>query len=143
MGDWFLDGLEEEFGVKMPREHGHDSVRAIDAMERGEVDFFMSMAGNFVAAVSDSGNAETGMGKVGMTVHVSTKLNRSHVTCGEESLILPVLGRSERDVQATGEQVVTAEDSVCRITASKGNIEPVSDGLISDVSVITRLALAT
>lgn len=143
MGDWFLDGLEQEFGVEMPRDHGHDTVRAIDAMERGEVDFFMSMAGNFVAAVSDSSKAEEGMRRTGMTVHVSTKLNRSHVTCGEESLILPVLGRSERDLQASGEQVVTAEDSVCRITASKGNIDPVADGLISDVSVVTRLARRT
>lgn len=100
----------------------------------------MSMAGNFVAAVSDSTRAEAGMERVGMTVHVSTKLNRSHVTCGEESLILPVLGRAERDEQASGSQVVTAEDSVCRITASKGNLDPVAEGLISDVSVVSRLA---
>jgi len=143
MGDWFLDALRDEFGFEPPRAHGFDSVRAIDAMERGEVDFFMSMAGNFVAAVSDSSRAEAGMRRTGMTVHVSTKLNRSHVTCGEESLILPVLGRSERDVQAAGDQVVTAEDSVCRITASRGNMEPVADGLISDVSVVTRLARRT
>lgn len=140
MGDWFLDALEREFGFAPPREHGHDSVRAIDAMERGEVDFFMSMAGNFVAAVSDSGKAETGMARTGMTVHVSTKLNRSHVTCGEESLILPVLGRSELDLQAGVPQTTTAEDSVCRITASTGNMEPVAGGLLSDVSVVTRLA---
>ena len=143
MGDWFLDALKEEFGFEPPREHGLDTVKAIDAMERGEVDFFMSMAGNFVAAVSDSTRAEKGMNRTGMTVHVSTKLNRSHVACGEESLILPVLGRSERDVQETGDQVVTAEDSVCRITASKGNMEPVAGGLISDVSVVTRLARLT
>jgi len=143
MGDWFLDNLEEEFGFTPPREHGHDSVRAIDAMERGEIGFFMSMAGNFVAAVSDSGKAETGMARTGMTVHVSTKLNRSHVTCGEESLILPVLGRSELDPQAGVPQTTTAEDSVCRITASTGNMEPVADGLISDVSVVTRLARLT
>jgi formate dehydrogenase major subunit len=143
MGDWFLDRLRDEFGFEPPREHGFDSVKAIDAMERGEVDFFMSMAGNFVAAVSDSTRAETGMRRTGMTVHVSTKLNRSHVACGEESLILPVLGRSERDPQASGDQVVTAEDSVCRITASKGNMEPVSEGLISDVSVVSRLARRT
>ena len=143
MGDWFLDALEKEFGIEAPREHGHDTVRAIDAMERGEVDFFMSMAGNFVAAVSDSTRAEQGMRRTGMTVHVSTKLNRSHVACGEESLILPVLGRSERDTQEAGDQVVTAEDSVCRITSSKGNMDPVAEGLISDVSVITRLARRT
>lgn len=140
MGDWFLDALEDEFGFAPPREHGFDSVQAIDAMERGEVDFFMSMAGNFVAAVSDSTRAEQGMARTGMTVHVSTKLNRSHVTCGEESLILPVLGRSERDRQESGDQTVTAEDSVCRITASTGNMEPVAAGLLSDVSVVTRLA---
>ncbi|MCB0868466.1 MAG: FdhF/YdeP family oxidoreductase [Solirubrobacterales bacterium] len=140
MGDWFLDGLKEEFGFEPPRQHGLDTVKAIDAMERGEVGFFMSMAGNFVAAVSDSTRAEQGMARTGMTVHVSTKLNRSHVTCGRESLILPVLGRSERDVQASGDQVVTAEDSVCRITASKGNMEPVAADLLSDVSVVARLA---
>src|SRR5690606_26570497 len=94
-------------------------------------------------AVSDSSRAEQGMRRTGMTVHVSTKLNRSHVTCGEESLILPVLGRSEKDLQASGEQTVTAEDSVCRITASRGNIEPVAEGLIADVSVVTRLARRT
>lgn len=140
MGDWFLDGLEREFGFEPPREHGLDTVKAADAMERGEVDFFMSMAGNFVAAVSDSTRAEQGMARTGMTVHVSTKLNRSHVACGEESLILPVLGRSERDRQASGDQTVTAEDSVCRITASTGNLDPVAEGLISDVSVVTRMA---
>lgn len=143
MGDWFLDALEAEFDFEPPREHGFDSVKAIDAMERGEVDFFMSMAGNFVAAVSDSGKAEHGMARTGMTVHVSTKLNRSHVTCGEESLILPVLGRSEIDLQETGPQTTTAEDSVCRITASTGNMEPVAPGLLSDVSVVTRLARLT
>ncbi len=143
MGDWFLDALQKEFGFEPPREHGLDTVQATNAMERGEVKFFMSMAGNFVAAVSDSSRAEAGMKRVGMTVHVSTKLNRSHVTCGEESLILPVLGRSERDRQETGDQLVTAEDSVCRITASQGNIDPVADGLISDVSVVTRLARLT
>ncbi len=143
MGDWFLDGLREEFGFEPPRRHGFDSVKAIDAMERGEVELFMSMAGNFVAAVSDSTRAERGMERTGMTVHVSTKLNRSHVTCGEESLILPVLGRSERDTQASGDQVVTAEDSVCRITASKGNMDPIAPGLLSDVSVVTRLARLT
>jgi formate dehydrogenase major subunit len=143
MGDWFLDGLRDEFSFDPPREHGLDSVKAIDAMERGEIDFFMSMAGNFVAAVSDSTKAEKGMRRTGMTVHVSTKLNRSHVACGEESLILPVLGRSERDPQASGDQLVTAEDSVCRITASKGNMAPVAEGLISDVSVVTRLARRT
>ena len=140
MGDWFLDAIRDEFGFEAPREPGHDTVRTADAMERGEVAFFMSMAGNFVAAVSDSTRAEAGMERVGMTVHVSTKLNRSHVTCGEESLILPVLGRAERDEQASGSQVVTAEDSVCRITASKGNLDPVAEGLISDVSVVSRLA---
>jgi len=143
MEDWFFDALEEEFQIKPPRDHGLDSVAAIDAMERGEVDFFMSMAGNFAAAVSDSTRAEQGMARTGMTVHVSTKLNRSHIACGEESLILPVLGRSERDLQASGEQTLTAEDSVCRITASRGNMDPVAEGLPSDVSVVCRLARLT
>ncbi|MGA7435167.1 MAG: FdhF/YdeP family oxidoreductase [Solirubrobacterales bacterium] len=143
MGDPFLDALGKEFAFEPPREHGLDTVKCVDAMERGEVGFFMSMAGNLIAAVSDSSRAETGMAQVGMSVMVSTKLNRSHVVTGKEALIFPVLGRSERDTQASGDQVVTAEDSVCQVNASKGNMDPVDDGLLSDVSVVTRLARLT
>ncbi|NLE79304.1 MAG: FdhF/YdeP family oxidoreductase, partial [Rhodococcus sp.] len=140
MPDPFLDALAAEFGFEPPRDHGLDTVNSMNAAERGNVKVMMSMAGNVVAAISDSQRAEAGIGEVDLTVQVATKLNRSHVVTGRESLLLPVLGRTEWDIQDGRLQFVTAEDTVCRINASHGEFEPVAPELLSDVSVICRLA---
>ncbi|GAA3540715.1 FdhF/YdeP family oxidoreductase [Aeromicrobium flavum] len=143
MPDSFLDGLSREFGFEPPRRHGLDSVNSVRAMARGEVRFWMALGGNFVSAISDTAAAEAALRGTAMTVQVSTKLNRSHGVTGDAALILPTLGRTEIDRQASGDQFITVEDTVCAVHASRGKVEPVADTLLSEVAIISRLARAT
>jgi molybdopterin-dependent oxidoreductase alpha subunit len=142
MSDEFLDAIEKEFSFSPPRAHGTDSLKAIEGMQRGEVKVWFALGGNLVAAISDTGAAERAMHGTEMTVQVSTKLNRSHAVIGTEALILPTMGRTEVDLQATGPQFVSVEDSVCAVHGSHGRIPPVAPGLLSEISIITRLARA-
>jgi molybdopterin-dependent oxidoreductase alpha subunit len=148
MGIWekmpesFLSSLGEEFGFAPPREHGFDSVDTIRAMRDGQVRAFFSMGGNFVSATPDSDATAAAMTGLDLTVNVSTKLNRSHALCGEESLILPCLGRTERDDQLGGPQAVTVEDSMGMVHLSRGRLDPASTQLLSEVAIVTRLAEA-
>ena len=148
MGIWekmppaFLDAIEKEFGFNPPREEGVDSVAAIRSMRDGNLKVWIALGGNLVAAVSDTVVAEAALQNTEMTVQISTKLNRSHVIVGDEALILPTMGRSEIDMQATGPQFVSVEDSVCAVHSSRGRIDPVSPNLLSEVSIVTRLARA-
>ncbi|MCQ4080783.1 FdhF/YdeP family oxidoreductase [Streptomyces sp. RB6PN25] len=149
MGIWermpkpFLDSLEREFGFTPPTEHGLDSVDSIRAMLKGRAKVFLGVAGNFVRATPDSDATEKAMRRCRLTAHISTKLNRSHTVCGRTALILPTLGRSDRDVQASGEQFVTVEDSMSEVHASRGRLAPASDKLLSEVAIISRLARLT
>jgi molybdopterin-dependent oxidoreductase alpha subunit len=149
MGIWermpqsFLDALEREFGFTPPARHGLDSVNAIKAMLDGRARLFVGVAGNFVRASPDSQATEEALRRCRLTAHISTKLNRSHTVCGQTALILPTLGRSDRDVQAGGEQFVTVEDSMSEVHASRGRLAPASPRLLSEVSIISRLARAT
>jgi molybdopterin-dependent oxidoreductase alpha subunit len=148
MGIWeqpppFLDALGEEFGFTPPTEHGYDSVRGVRAMRDGKVKVFVGVAGNFVRAMSDSAVTEDALRRCRLTVQVSTKLNRSHTVCGETALILPTLGRSDRDIQATGEQFVTVENSMSQVHTSRGRLDPASPDLLSEVAIICRLARRT
>ncbi|MEV7015472.1 FdhF/YdeP family oxidoreductase [Streptomyces sp. NPDC093991] len=136
----FLDALEREFGFAPPREHGHDVVRAIRALRDGAAKVFFAMGGNFVAASPDTEVTEAAMRRARLTVHVSTKLNRSHAVTGARALILPTLGRTERDLQAGGEQFVTVEDSMGMVHASRGRLEPASPHLLSEPAIVCRLA---
>jgi molybdopterin-dependent oxidoreductase alpha subunit len=136
----FLDALHAEFGFSPPREHGYDTVESIRAMRDGKVSVFFAMGGNFVAATPDSAVTEAAMRRCELTVQVSTKLNRSHAVTGRAALILPCLGRTERDRQDGGEQFVTVEDSMSMVHASRGRLAPASALLKSEVSVITGLA---
>lgn len=138
----FLDALEREFGFAPPRAHGYDVVRAIRALRDGEAKVFLAMGGNFVAASPDTDVTEAAMRRARLTVHVSTKLNRSHVVTGARALILPTLGRTERDVQAGGEQFVTVEDSMGMVHASRGRLAPASPALLSEPAIVARLARA-
>ena len=149
MGIWerpkpeFLDALQAEFGFDPPREHGLDTVDSVKAMRDGHARFFFAMGGNFASAVSDTEVTEAALRTTDITVHVSTKLNRSHVTAGREALILPVLGRSERDRTGGREQRVTVEDSMSAVHASKGPLAPASEHLRSEVDIVCSLAEAT
>src|SRR3954469_5359597 len=120
MPDSFMQALQDEFGFEPPTEKGWDTVESIRAMRDGKVDVFMGLGGNFVAAGPDSMVTAAAMGNCKLTVHVATKLNRSHLHHGREALLLPCLGRTERDVQAGGEQFVTVEDSMSMVHPSTG-----------------------
>jgi formate dehydrogenase major subunit len=148
MGIWekmppaFLDAIEKEFGFAPPREDGVDSVAAIRSMRDRHLKVWIALGGNLAAAISDTAIAEAALRSTEMTVQISTKLNRSHVIVGDEALILPTMGRSEIDMQASGPQFVSVEDSVCAVHSSRGRIDPVSPSLLSEVSIVTRLARA-
>ncbi|OKJ70924.1 FdhF/YdeP family oxidoreductase [Streptomyces sp. CB02460] len=138
----FLDALDKEFGITSPRHHGYDVVRAIRALRDGDAKVFFAMGGNFVAATPDTEVTETAMRNARLTVHVSTKLNRSHAVTGARALILPTLGRTDKDVQAGGKQFVTVEDSMSKVHASRGNLTPASPHLLSEPAIVARLARA-
>ncbi|WP_418960335.1 FdhF/YdeP family oxidoreductase [Streptomyces tritici] len=140
MPDSFLDALRDEFGFEPPRTHGLDSVNSIKAMREGRIKVFLGAAGNFVRAAPDSEVTEDAMRKCRLTAHISTKLNRSHTVCGRTALILPALGRTELDVQATGEQFVTVENSMSEVHSSHGRLDPASKVLLSEVAILCRLA---
>lgn len=148
MGIWerapehFIDALEAEFGFTAPREHGYDAVAAIKALRDGDAKVFMGMGGNFVSAAPDTAFTEEAMRRADLTIQVSTKLNRSHVVHGREALILPPLGRSERDLTGGIKQRVTVEDSMSAVHASHGPLAPASEHLRSEVDIICSLAEA-
>ncbi|MEV7178454.1 FdhF/YdeP family oxidoreductase [Kitasatospora sp. NPDC093679] len=138
----FLDALGREFDFEPPREHGLDSVDTIRGMRDGRVKVFFAMGGNFVAATPDTEVTEAAMRRCRLTVHVSTKLNRSHVVTGARALILPTLGRTDRDWTEAGAQFVSVEDSMGMVHSSRGGLRPPSDGLLSEVAIVCRLARA-
>jgi molybdopterin-dependent oxidoreductase alpha subunit len=138
----FLDALATEFDFAPPREDGYDTVDAIRAMRDGKVDVFFAMGGNFVAATPDSTATEAAMRRCRLTVQVSTKLNRSHAVTGDVAIILPTLGRTERDTQRGVDQCVTVEDSMGMVHRSQGRLAPAAPSLLSEVAIVTRLAQA-
>ena len=149
MGIWerppahFLDQLQAEFGFNPPRENGHDTVDAIRALRDGRAKIFIGLGGNFVQAAPDTEVTSAALRGAQLTVQISTKINRSHLTCGATALILPTLGRTEVDVQASGPQFVSVEDSTCSVHASRGPLTPASPQLRSEVSIVTGVAEAT
>ncbi|HEX8131081.1 MAG TPA: FdhF/YdeP family oxidoreductase [Pyrinomonadaceae bacterium] len=149
MGIWerptpaFLDALAREFDFEPPRAHGFDTVEAIKAMHAGRAKVFFAMGGNFLSATPDTEYTAAALGRLRLTVQVSTKLNRAHLITGERALILPCLGRTEIDRQATGEQFVSAENSMGVVQSSRGNLQPASAELLSETMIVARLAEAT
>ena len=149
MGVWerppkpFLDALGKEFNFEPPQKWGYDTVETLHAMFDGDVKVFFAISGNFLSNVPDTVYSAHAMQRCKLTAHVSTKLNRSHLITGERALILPCLGRSEEDIQATGKQFVTVEDSMGIINPSQGFLPPASPDLMSDVAIIANLAHAT
>jgi molybdopterin-dependent oxidoreductase alpha subunit len=136
----FLDALAAEFGFEPPRERGYDTVDAIRAMRDGRVAVFFALGGNFAAAAPDTAVTEAALRGCGLTVQVSTKLNRSHAVTGRAALILPCLGRTERDTRPAGDQFVTVEDSMSVVHASRGRLTPASAQLRSEVAIVGGLA---
>jgi molybdopterin-dependent oxidoreductase alpha subunit len=139
----FLDTLGEEFGFEPPRNHGFDTVKAIQAMHGGQGKVFFALGGNFLSATPDTDFTAAALRRCRLTAHVSTKLNRSHLITGERALILPCLGRTEIDKQASGPQFVTTENSMGVVQISRGSLEPASPALLSEPQIVARLARAT
>ncbi|WP_020107241.1 FdhF/YdeP family oxidoreductase [Nocardia sp. 348MFTsu5.1] len=143
MPDAFLDALDREFTITSPRKHGLDTVDTIRAMAAGDIKVFMAMGGNFVSATPDTHATAAAMGNCRLTVQVSTKLNASHLRPGTTALILPTLGRTDKDVRDGRKQAVTVEDSMSVVHLSRGSLPPSSAQLRSEVSIICDLAQAT
>ncbi len=142
-GKALLDGIERRFGFRPPAEHGHSVVTAVEAIRDGKSRALICLGGNLAVAMPDPEATFPAMRKLDLAVHMATKLNRSHLLLAKESFILPVLGRTERDMQANGPQSVTVEDSMAMVHASHGNLPPASEHLRSEPAVIAGIAKAT
>ncbi|MDV3441662.1 FdhF/YdeP family oxidoreductase [Pseudomonas otitidis] len=138
-----LDTIEQRFRFKVPRENGHNTVEAINAMLEGRAKVFIGLGGNFAQATPDSPRTHQALMNCDLTVQISTKLNRSHLTTGRDALILPCLGRTDIDEQAHGPQAVTVEDSFSMIHASYGQLAPLSKQMRSEPSIVAGIAKAT
>jgi molybdopterin-dependent oxidoreductase alpha subunit len=149
MGIWekppaaFLDALGARFGFEPPRHEGHATVTAIKAMHEGRAKVFFGLGGNFLSASPDTAFTADALRRCHLTVHVSTKLNRAHLVTGQTALILPCLGRTERDLQPGGPQLVTVENSMGIVHASQGHLAPASEHLLSEPRIVARIAEAT
>jgi molybdopterin-dependent oxidoreductase alpha subunit len=149
MGIWerptreFTQALEREFSFTPPREPGFNTVEAIRAMHEGRASVFFAMGGNFAAASPDTEFTEEALARCNLNVHVATKLNRTHLMAARETIVLPCLGRTERDLQRGGLQFVTVEDSMATIHGSQGRLEPASEKLRSEVAIVAGVARST
>jgi molybdopterin-dependent oxidoreductase alpha subunit len=138
-----LDSIQKNFGFDPPRQHGYDVVNAIKAMHEGKAKVFFAMGGNFLSATPDTHFTAGALRNCRLTVHVSTKLNRSHLVHGEEAIILPCLARSDKDSMGGEDQFVTCENSMGVVQLSRGMLDPISSDLLSEPAIVCRLAKAT
>jgi molybdopterin-dependent oxidoreductase alpha subunit len=140
----FIDKLNNVFGINAPYKHGLDVVDSIKVMHKEKGKVFIAMGGNFLSATPDTIYTAQALRNCKLTVHISTKLNRSHLITGSEALILPTFGRSDKDVNAAGEaQMVSCENSMGVVQLSKGSLTPVSNQLLSESVIVCRMAKAT
>lgn len=140
----FIDKINEVFKIQAPYEHGLDVVDSIKAMYNEPGKVFIAMGGNFLSATPDTKYTAKALENCALTVHISTKLNRSHLITGQEALILPTYGRSDKDLNTDGElQLVSCENSMGVVQISKGSLKPVSNQLLSESVIVCRLAKAT
>jgi molybdopterin-dependent oxidoreductase alpha subunit len=139
----WLARLDAACGIKAPRSHGLDTVQTIKAMHRGDVKVFLGMGGNFALATPDPAFTYEALRRCELTIQVSTKLNRSHLVHGRQALILPCLGRTEKDYQRSGPQQVTVEDSMSMVHLSIGMNQPASPQLMSEPAILAGIARAT
>jgi molybdopterin-dependent oxidoreductase alpha subunit len=139
----FRSALGKEFNFSPPKKHGFDTVHTIEAMHEGRVKVLIGLGGNFLSAPPDTQYTAEAIERCRLTVHISTKLNRAHLITGEQALILPCLGRSERDMQKSGQQIVTVEDTTCVVHMSRGVLPPASEHLRSEPAIVAGIARAT
>ena len=138
-----LDGLARQFDFEPPREEGWDTVATCEALLKRKMQAFLGLGGNFARAIPDHDETEPAWRDVPLTVHIATKLNRSHLIPGKACYLLPCLGRIELDQQASGAQTVTMEDSFSRIYASRGRVTPAAGTLLSEPAIVAGIARAT
>ena len=138
-----VDGMERAFGFRPKQDKGHNAIEAIEAIRDARSKALVSLGGNLAVAMSDPDVTFEAMRKLDLVVHIATKLNRSHLLTAKTSIILPVIGRTELDVQASGPQAITVEDSMSMVHASRGFLKPPSEDLRSEPAVIALLAKAT
>lgn len=138
-----LDRLQAFFGFNPPRAHGYDVVRAIKAMHERKVKVLFCLGGNFLSATPDTTYTANALRQLRLIVNVSTKLNRSHLVHGKESIILPTLSRSDIDMVNGEHQIVSTENSMGVVQSSKGILKPVSDQLMNEMQIVCRMAMAT
>ncbi len=138
-----LDRLKLQFDFEPPRDKGWDTVAACEAVLDGSAQAFIGLGGNFVRAIPDHGAMEPSWAQLDLTAHIATKLNRSHLIPGRTCYLLPCLGRIETDIQATGPQSVSIEDSFSRVYGSKGKATPAADTLLSEPAILAGIAKAT
>jgi molybdopterin-dependent oxidoreductase alpha subunit len=143
MSDRFMNALGKEFNFAPPPKHGFETVSGLQAMHEGKVKIFMGLGGNFLSAGPDTEYAADAFRRLRLSVYVSTKINRNHLITGEQALMLPCLGRTERDMQESGEQIVSCENSMGVVQESRGVLPPASPHLMSEVAIIGHLAQAT
>src|SRR3981189_1321640 len=141
--DALLDGLARVFGFEPPRNKGHNAVEAVEAIRDGRSKALVCLGGNLAVAMPDPEVTFKAMRNLDLAVHIATKLNRSHLLVGKQSLILPCLGRTEIDLQAAGPQSITVEDSMSMVHASRGDLTPASEHLRSEPAIIAGMARAT
>ena len=143
MSPEFMRALGKEFAFSPPSREGYDTVHTIEAMHEGNVKVFVALGGNFLSATPDTRYTSEALARCALTVQISTKLNRAHLVTGARALILPCLGRTERDLQASGEQFVTVEDTTGVVHASRGVLPPASEHLKSEPAIVAGIAQAT
>ncbi|WP_150695494.1 FdhF/YdeP family oxidoreductase [Pandoraea terrae] len=139
----FLKQIEYVLGFVPPQKHGHDAVKAMQAMIDGSAKALICLGGNFAVALPDAERSFPAMGTLDLSVHIGTKLNRTHLLVAKETYLFPCLGRTELDVQATGPQSVTVEDSMSMVHASAGKLTPASEMLRSEPAIVAGMASAT
>ena len=141
--DELLNAIARVFGFDPPRHHGHNAIEAVEAIRDGRSKALVCLGGNLAVAMSDPEVTFKAMRNLDLAVHIATKLNRTHLLVGKQSIILPCLGRTEIDLQETGPQSVTVEDSMSMVHASRGALKPASEHLRSEPAIIAGMALAT
>jgi len=139
----FLDTLASTFNFEPPRKEGVDVVEAIKLMHTKNDKVFVALGGNFLSAAPDTPFTAKALENCGLTVHISTKLNRSHLHHGTEGLILPCLGRTDKINERSGEQKLTVENSMGIVHSTRGNIESRSEYLLSEPHIIAQIASKT
>ena len=134
--------IRDHLGFDPPEERGVDVVEAMEAMHEGRARVFMALGGNFLMAASDTDYTAEALQRCALTVQISTKLNRSHLVTGQTAVILPTLGRSEKDGEGEVGRYLTVENSMGRVRRSRGILQPASGKLKSEPQLIAEMAAA-